>query len=117
MRALSTWNDAMIDRKTLDLAGSLIAKAQRTDYDSEAIALVEKAYSLLAKVITTYDDAVAPPGAGSRRRDRRLIRDRRATRRITIFGSSDRKTDPADAYRQLDRQQQPRGDSQIDFDA
>ena len=40
----------MIDRKTLDLAGNLIAKAQRTDFDGEAIALVEKSYSLLAKV-------------------------------------------------------------------
>ncbi len=69
----------MIDRKTLDLAGSLIAKAQRTDFDGEAIAFVEKSYSLLAKVITTYDEAVTPPGTGTRRRERRLLRDRRAT--------------------------------------
>ena len=66
----------MIDRKTLDLAGSLIAKAQRTDFNGEAIAFVEKSYSLLAKVITAYDEAVTPPGTGTRRRERRLLRDR-----------------------------------------
>jgi anti-sigma-K factor RskA len=107
----------MIDRKTLDVAGSLIAKAQRTEFDSEAIALVEKSYSLLAKVITAYDEAAAPASAGTRRRERRLLRDRRATRRRTIFGSSDRKTNPAEAYRQLDQNQRPQNDSQIDFEA
>jgi hypothetical protein len=34
----------LIDRKNLELAASLIAKAQRTDFDGEAIALVEKSY-------------------------------------------------------------------------
>ena len=107
----------MIDRKTLDLAGSLIAKAQRTDFDGEAIALVEKSYSLLAKVITAYDDAAAPAGAGARRRERRLLRDRRATRRLAIFGSSDRKANPADAYRELDQKQKQQNDPRIDFEA
>lgn len=107
----------MIDRKALDLAGSLIAKAQRTDFDGEAIAFVEKSYALLAKVITAYDDAVTPPSAGTRRRERRLLRDRRATRRLSIFAFSDRKTNPADAYRQLDQDRRPQGDARIDFDA
>ncbi len=107
----------MIDRKTLDLAGNLIAKAQRTDFDGEAIALVEKSYSLLAKVITAYDDAAPTAGAGVRRRERRLLRDRRATRRLTIFGSSGRKANPADAYRQLDQTQGQQNDSRIDFEA
>jgi hypothetical protein len=107
----------VIDRKTLDLAGSLIAKAQRTDFDGEAIALVEKSYSLLAKVITAYDDAVAPTTTGTRRRERRLLRDRRATRRLAIFGSSDRKANRADAYRELDQNQRPKDDSRFDFEA
>ena len=106
----------MIDRKNLELAASLIAKAQRTDFDGEAIALVEKSYSLLAKVITAYDE-VEPSPLGTRRRERRLLRDRRATRRRTIFGASDRQANPADAYRQLDRQPDHPNGTGIDFEA
>ena len=32
-----------MDRKNIDLAAHLLAKAQRTTFDAEAIALVEKA--------------------------------------------------------------------------
>jgi hypothetical protein len=103
-----------MDRKKMELAANLLAKALRTDFDGEAIALVEKSYSLLAKVITAHDDSV-PPGA--RRRERRLLRDRRATRRLSLFGTSDRKADPADAYRRLDQDAQPRDRGHIDFDA
>jgi hypothetical protein len=68
-----------MDRKNMELAASLLAKALRTDFDGEAIALVEKSYSLLAKVITAYDDSLGPAPTGARRRERRLLRDRRAT--------------------------------------
>jgi hypothetical protein len=107
----------MIDRKNLDLAGSLIAKAQRTNFDGEAISLIEKSYSLLAKVITAYDEAIGPSASGPRRRERRLLRDRRATRRLSIFGQSDRKANPADAYRQHDQDPPRHDEPRIDFEA
>jgi hypothetical protein len=107
----------VIDRKRLELAGSLIAKAQRTEFDDEAIAFVEKSYSLLAKVITAYDDAVAPPSLGPRRRERRLLRDRRATRRLGIFGQPARKANPAEAYRLLDQDPRQTEQSRFDFEA
>jgi hypothetical protein len=47
----------------MELAANLLAKALRTDFDGEAIALVEKSYSLLAKVIT------ADPAGAYRRLD------------------------------------------------
>jgi hypothetical protein len=106
-----------MDRKNMELAANLLAKALRTDFDGEAIALVEKSYSLLAKVITAYDDSLGPAPTGARRRERRLLRDRRATRRLGLFGASDRKADPADAYRRLDQDPQPRDRGHFDFDA
>jgi hypothetical protein len=106
-----------MDRKNMELAANLLAKALRTDFEGEAIALVEKSYSLLAKVITAYDDSIGPAPSGTRRRERRLLRDRRATRRLGLFGTSDRKADPADAYRRLDQDLQPRDRGHIDFEA
>jgi hypothetical protein len=50
----------MIDRRSMELAANLLAKAQSTDFDAEAVALVEKSYVLLAKVITAFDDAADP---------------------------------------------------------
>jgi hypothetical protein len=105
-----------MDRKNMELAANLLAKALRTDFDGEAIALVEKSYSLLAKVITAHDDSVGPVAPGARRRERRLLRDRRATKRLGLFGS-DRKADPAGAYRRLDQDLQPRERGHIDFEA
>ena len=49
-----------MDRKNIDLAAHLLAKAQRTDFDPKAIALIEKSYALLAKVITAFDEAADP---------------------------------------------------------
>jgi hypothetical protein len=107
-----------MDRKNMELAANLLAKAMRTDFDAEAIALLEKSYSLLAKVITAYDESVGPatPATrGTRRRERRLLRERRATRRLGPFGTADRKADPAGAYRRLDQDRQTPG--HIDFEA
>jgi hypothetical protein len=106
-----------MDRKNMELASQLLAKAQRTDFDAEAIALVEKSYALLAKVITAFDDAVDPSHSGPRRRERRLLRDRRATRRLGLFGGSARGVDPAVTYRQLAEDLRPQGDGHIDFSA
>jgi len=107
-----------MDRKNIDLAAHLLAKAQRTDFDAEAIALIEKSYSLLAKVITAFDEETADPSHnGPRRRERRLLRDRRAPRRLALFGVSGRAVDPAVTYRQSAEELRPRGDGHIDFRA
>lgn len=117
MLSLARSQRITIDRKNLELAGTLIAKAQRTNFDGEAIALVEKSYSLLAKVIRTYDDTVDPAASGPRRRERRLLRDRRATRRLSVFGASDREANPAEVYRRLDQQPKQSDEPRIDFEA
>ncbi len=58
-------------------AAKLLAKAQSTTSDHEAIALVERSYRLLAKAINAYD-AQYDNGAGSpRRRERRRLHERR----------------------------------------
>ncbi len=106
-----------MDRKNIDLATHLLAKAQRTDFDAEAIALVEKSYALLAKVITAFDEEADPSSNGPRRRERRLLRDRRATRRLGLFGVSGRAVDPAVTYRQTAEDLRPRNDGHIDFTA
>jgi hypothetical protein len=101
----------------MELASQLLAKAQRTDFDAEAIALVEKSYALLAKVITAFDDEAAQTAAAPRRRERRLLRDRRATRRFGVFGSSARGVDPALTYRRLADGARPPAEGHIDFEA
>jgi hypothetical protein len=108
-----------MDRRNIDLAAQLLAKAQRTDFDAEAIAFVEKSYSLLAKVITAFDDEVDPNPSGPRKRERRLLRDRRAARRHGLFGGggSGRGVDAARSYRQLTEDRRPQGDGHINFEA
>ena len=55
-------------------AAKLLAKAQSTTSDPEAIALVERSYGLLARAITAYD---LEHDHGPRRRERRRLPDRR----------------------------------------
>jgi hypothetical protein len=69
-----------IDRSGIKMALRLLAKAESTDSDPEAIALVERSYSLLADTINAYDLVVAQQ-SGPRRRERRRIFDRRSARR------------------------------------
>jgi hypothetical protein len=109
--------EIIMDRKSLDLAAQLLAKAQRTNFDAEAIALIEKSYSLLAKVITAFDDEVDPTTTATRRRERRLLRDRRATRRFGVFGGPVRGVDPAVTYRRLADGARPPAEGHIDFEA
>ena len=71
-----------LDRATIDQVAKMMAKARSTEYDAEAVALVERAYSLLARVLSDYDQV---SGAASRR-ERRLIRDRRRGRRDRVYG-------------------------------
>jgi hypothetical protein len=71
-----------LDRAAIDQVAKLMAKATSTDYDAEAVALVERAYSLLAGVLSHYDQVSGTAG----RRERRLIKDRRRGRRDRVYG-------------------------------
>jgi len=62
-------------RHTLDTVAKLLAKARSTSSDSEAEALVERCYVLLAQFLNVAEQD--NPSASGRRRDRRLLRDRR----------------------------------------
>jgi hypothetical protein len=55
--------------------------------------------------------------AGPRRRERRLLRDRRAARRLGLFGTSGRGVDPARTYRQVAEDFRPHREGHIDFEA
>src|SRR5580704_10335347 len=79
-----------MDRGQLRVASGLLAKAQSTDSDAEAAALAEKTYVLLAKFLNTYDDDQLRTTGRPRRRERRLLRDRRADRRSEPRGENQR---------------------------
>lgn len=65
------------ERSQVALAAKLLAKAESTDSDEEAVSLALRAYSLLAEWLNRQD---AREG-GPRRRERRLLVDRRNLRR------------------------------------
>lgn len=67
-----------VDRAQVAVATQMLAKAESTDADEEAFALVLRTYRLLAKVITEHDLARGHTTFGPLRRERRLLRDRRA---------------------------------------
>lgn len=69
-----------MDREGVRRAGRLLEKALSTDSEPEALALLEKAYPILAQVINAAE-AELPPPPGGRRRERRFLKDRRAGRR------------------------------------
>jgi len=66
-----------MEKDPLALATRLLVKAQGTTFDAEAAALTGKAYRLLAEALNSYEDTAAPAGA-VRKRERRLLRDRRS---------------------------------------
>ncbi len=68
---------ANLDRSGITTAIRLLAKAESTDSDDEAIALALRSYSLLAQAINTYDLAGGGVPQRARRRERRLLSDRR----------------------------------------
>lgn len=96
-----------IDRSGIKTAARLLAKAESTDSDYEAIALAERSYSLLADTINAYDLAVdSQTGFLARRRERRRLRDRRSARRDpveTVVEQSSSEADPsaADGYARI----------------
>jgi hypothetical protein len=66
-----------MSRELVQTAAKLLAKAQSTTSDHEAVALVERSYSLLAQVITAYDEQHPTGPGGARRRERRRVNERR----------------------------------------
>ena len=70
-----------MSRELVQTAAKLLAKAQSTTSEYEAIALVERSYGLLAQVINEFDlEHDGSPGAGRRRERRRLHERRRRAR-------------------------------------
>lgn len=74
-------------------AAKLLAKAESTDSHEEAVSLALRAYSLVA----TWLNACEASRPGPRRRDRRLLRDRRSLWR-TFRGSGTAATSPGALY-------------------
>ncbi|MGO9582850.1 MAG: hypothetical protein ACLP36_08590 [Acidimicrobiales bacterium] len=69
-----------MDRSAIRMATKLLAKAESTDSDEEAVALAVRSYTLLAEAINAYDLTHEEP-SGRRRRERRRLWDRRSVRR------------------------------------
>jgi Protein of unknown function (DUF2786) len=102
-----------MDRSNLRLAAKLLAKAQDTQFEAEAAALAEKAYALLAEFLNQIESGVSRTG---RRRERRLLQDRRSGRRLFNWKATPSRStaDPEQRYRQGDRP--PDGDAGGDID-
>ncbi len=90
-----------MSREMVQTAAKLLAKAQSTTSDHEAIALVERSYSLLAKAISEYDQQHPSGSGGLRRRERRRLNDRRRRPRSEDAGpdAAVRRADPIARYR------------------
>jgi hypothetical protein len=85
-----------MSRELVQTAAKLLAKAQSTTSEYEAIALVERSYGLLAQVINEFDlEHDGSPGSGRRRERRRLHERRRRLRDGTDDGSENGTGSPA----------------------
>ena len=103
------------DDRTLETAVQLLAKARSTDSPEEAAALAERCYRLLASYINTYEAQRAAAGE-PRKRERRLLWDRRSGKRPT-FGTAVAGTNTALRYRQLADSLDQSGRSNFDLKA
>jgi len=106
-----------MDRSGVETAAKLLAKAQSTDWDDESIALVEKAYQLLAGVITRAEDEAGSSPTAQRRRERRYRRDRRVGRRSTMAAPAMFAPDPGLAYRRLAEGLRPQASGAVNVTA
>ena len=100
------------DRRDVGRAAKLLAKAESTDSTEEAIALALRAYSLVADWLNTCEGGLPGP----RRRERRLLRDRRSlwrTWRSYVPGGLAGATAPPEPYGRAD----PATPSRIDLRA
>ncbi len=84
-----------MSREMVRTAAKLLAKAQSTTSDFEAIALVERSYGLLAEVITAYDQTHDNGPAALRRRERRRLRERRRRPRTDAVNGPEGELGPA----------------------
>lgn len=110
-----------MDRVKLGKAAKLLAKAASTDFDPESAALAERSYRMVAEVLNAFDEEMQGQGAQPRR-ERRNLRERRASRKIGrgIVGRNNR-SDAASSYRLRSEGAGPRADDgprgQIDLSA
>ncbi|MGD0882163.1 MAG: hypothetical protein ABSB09_11405 [Acidimicrobiales bacterium] len=104
-----------MDRQNMHRAAQLLAKAQSTEFEAEAITLVEKCYVLLATVIGEFEEQSEP--ASPRKRDRRHLRDRRSSRRHGAAVPLRLGADPAGNYRRAAEDRQFHGGGQVDLSA
>lgn len=82
----------------------LLAKAESTNSDPEALALLEKCYRELAQVVNDLDRIAGPPAPGSRPRERRFMFDRRGSRIADKFRTeTGRPDDPISALARYQR--------------
>jgi hypothetical protein len=90
-----------MDRSRIRTAIQLLAKAESTESDAEASALIERSYRLLADVITKHDLERGETIFGPRRRERRFLRDRRGKANRPAPPTSDKVVvvDPVAQYR------------------
>ncbi len=69
-----------MDRAPIQTALKLLAKAESTNHEPEAIALLEKCYRMIAQIINEYDEALGAANQANTRRERRFLFDRRRSR-------------------------------------
>jgi hypothetical protein len=69
-----------VDRSELRTAALLLAKAESTNSDDEAAALALRSYRLLASFLNAYEDSKGEANGAARKRERRLLKDRRSAR-------------------------------------
>ena len=84
-----------MEKDPLALATRLLVKAQGTTFDAEAAALTGKAYRLLAEALNSYVTDTAASTGAVRKRERRLLRDRRSASGSANASRPRRTTEPA----------------------
>jgi len=88
-----------MDRCRMQVAAKLLAKAQSTDSDAEAIALLDKSHQLLGGIIADAEREARPVTPGRPRRERRCLTDRRAGGCLGTLGPPNVRSEPAITYR------------------
>ena len=76
-----------MDHESIQKVIKLLSKSETTDSEPEAVALVEKGYRMLAKVINEYDERTRDSTQGGQRRERRLLVERRRSGLPEVFKS------------------------------
>ena len=90
-----------LDKSKIKLIAKLLEKACSTEYEFEAVALLERSYRLLAEVISNSD--ISTEQLGDPPRERRQLGDRRRQRPRSPYASAGfaSPTEGAERYRQV----------------